>query len=109
MALLHNLFNGLESRKIILLSHAAFIGGNAISLLRLLMFHGLFFISRAAADVDPISVSKNPFPPLIIRIIVSSGIASSGFWSFEFPELRLTLSAGLFEWLLRQLQRRSQG
>src|SRR6478735_5112137 len=99
MAFLHSLIIGLEFRKIILLSHATIIGSDTISLLCLLMFR-VFMISRAAADVDPIFVSKNPFPPLIIRIYVSSGIASSGFWSCAFTELRLPLSAGLFGWLL---------
>jgi hypothetical protein len=108
MTFLHSLIIGLEFRKIILLSRAAFIGSDTISLLCLLMFR-VFMISRAAADVDPISVSENPFPPLIICIIVSSGIASIGFWSCAFTELRLPLPAGLFGWLLRQLQRRSQG
>jgi hypothetical protein len=109
MALLHSLFIGLESRKMLPLSHVTFIGSDAVSVLHSLMFCVLFAISRAAANTNPISVSNNPFPPLIIRVIAPPGIASSGFWSCVFTELRLPLSAGLFGWLLRRLQRRSQG
>jgi hypothetical protein len=80
MTLLHSLFIALEFCQILLLSHATFFGSDAVSLLHLLMFR-VFAISRAFADVGPISVGNNPFPPLIIRVIVSSGIASSGYWS----------------------------
>jgi hypothetical protein len=62
-----------------------------------------FAIRHAGAYVDPISVSNNPCSLLIVHIIISSGIVSSGLWSYALTELSLTLLAGLFGWLLRQL------
>jgi hypothetical protein len=90
MALLNSLFIRLESRKFLLLSHATFFGSDAVSLLHLLMFRA-FAIRHAVAYVDPTSVSNNPCSLLIVRIIVSSGIVSSGFWSYALTELPITL------------------